>query len=270
MAAHLDPAQAAERAERNEIAAWHDMFAAIPAELAQAHGMAAQRRGGTLALSVRDLPIGMFNRAFGLGLDEPLDADTLAWAEAAVPSAQRWLQPAPNGREADSTARLDAAGYQRRPQRWAQFLRAAEPLAAPPDSPEVRAVPPERAGDFARTLIQAMGLPGWMVPWCAALCGRPRWHTFAAYADGVPIGAAALFIEGDNAWLGMAATLPVQRRRGGQRALLAHRIGTAAARGARWVSSETGEPMPGQPHPSYDNLLASGLVVQAHRQVWSR
>lgn len=59
------------------------------------------------------------------------------------------------------------------------------------------------------------------------LCGRPRWHTFAAYADGAPIGGAALFIDGDNAWLGMAAALPARRKYGGQRALLARRIGTA-------------------------------------------
>ena len=270
MGADLNTAQAAERAERNEIEAWHDMFAAIPPDLARAHGMSAQMRGAALALSVRDLPVGMFNRVFGIGLDEPLDDATLAWAEAAVPSPQRWLQPAPNSREADSLARLAAAGYQRRPQRWAQFLRATEAMPAPTGSPEVREVPAERAADFAQTLVQAMGMPPWMVGWCAALCGRPRWHTFAAYAGGAPIGAAALFVDGDNAWLGMAATLPAQRKHGCQRALLAQRIRTAAELGARWVSSETGEPMPDQPHPSYSNLLASGLAIRAHRQSWLR
>ena len=270
MDADLNTAQAAERAERNEIEAWHDLFAAIPPELASAHGLTAQRRGSALALSARDLPVGMFNRVFGLGLDEALDEAALAWAEVSVPSPQRWLQPSPNHREADSLERLAAAGYQRRPQRWAQFLRAAEATTAPTGSPEVRDVPAGRTNDFAQTLVQAMGMPPWMVGWCAALCGRPRWHTFAAYAGGAPIGAAALFVDGDNAWLGMAATLPEQRKHGGQRALLTQRISSAAALGARWISSETGEPVPGQPHPSYSNLLASGLVLRAHRQVWSR
>ena len=260
----------ATQAEHNEAAAWRDMFASAPKELAAAHGLWAQQRGAALAISVKDLPIGMFNRVLGLGLNEALDEATLAWAEAVVPSPARWLQPAPNQHEAGSLALLNRAGYSARPQRWAQLVRVAEPVPAPPGSPEVREVAAHQATDFGQTLVQAMGLPSWMSGWCAGLCGRPRWHTFAAYVHGTPVASAALFVDGGKAWLGMAATLPAFRKHGAQRALLAHRISTAATLGARWVSSETGEPMPGEPHPSYSNLLASGLTVVAHRQVWSR
>jgi GNAT superfamily N-acetyltransferase len=265
-----DTALWAAQAERNEIAAWHDMFCAAPPDWASAHGLSAQRRGSALALSLRDLPIGMFNRAFGLGLDEPLDGATLAWAEGAVPSPQRWLQPAPGAYEAASVSLLANAGYQPRPQRWAKLAREAAAMKPPLGAPQVRAVGADQASDFAATLVKAMGMPDWMQAWCAALCGRPHWHTFVAYADGVPIASASLYMNGERGWLGMAATLPACRKQGAQRALLAHRIHHAAALGARMVSSETGEPMPGQPHASYDNLLASGLVVCSHRQVCSR
>lgn len=76
-------------------------------------------------------------------------------------------------------------------------------------------------------------------------------------------------MKGDVGWLGIGGVLPAHRRRGGQAALLAHRIAEAARLGARAVVTETGVPQPGQPAPSYRNIIASGFEVTHVRPNWA-
>lgn len=115
-----------------------------------------------------------------------------------------------------------------------------------------------QADVFGKTLCAATGMPEGMAPWNAALVGRPGWRCYLACDGDVPVGTAALFLDGDVAWLGAAGTLPTQRRRGGQRALIARRIADASAAGAKLLVSETGL---GPENPSLRNLLAAGFVV---------
>ncbi len=91
------------------------------------------------------------------------------------------------------------------------------------------------------------------------LIDRPRWHVFVAEARGVPVGAAALFVEGDVGWCAFGCMLKEARRRGGQSALLAARVALARELGCRVLFSETGEAVPGDPQHSYKNLLTAGF-----------
>jgi GNAT superfamily N-acetyltransferase len=66
-------------------------------------------------------------------------------------------------------------------------------------------------------------------------------------------------VSSEHAWLGFGATLPAYRRHGAQNALLARRLGEAAARGARTAVTETGERLPDKPSDSYRNILRAGF-----------
>jgi hypothetical protein len=55
------------------------------------------------------------------------------------------------------------------------------------------------------------------------------------------------------------------RRRGGQGALMARRIADAVAAGARYLVTETGEPMADEPNPSLANMKRCGFVTVASR-----
>lgn len=92
------------------------------------------------------------------------------------------------------------------------------------------------------------------------LPGRPGWGCYLAYAGALPVAAGAVFVSGDHAWLGQATTLAEHRRRGGQSALMAARIGEARAAGATIIVTETGEPVDGRPANSYRNILRAGFV----------
>jgi GNAT superfamily N-acetyltransferase len=94
---------------------------------------------------------------------------------------------------------------------------------------------------------------------------RPRWHVYFARQDGRPLATGALFVQGDIAYLGYGATLPEHRGQGLQRMLLAKRMRVALALGCRYIVSETGEALPHEKNPSYENMASLGMRPVATR-----
>ena len=122
---------------------------------------------------------------------------------------------------------------------------------------------------FASTAVAGFGMPPVIATWLTGLAGRPGWRCFVAFAAGQAVGAGALFVEGEYAWLGIGAVKAEARNRGAHRALLASRIEAARRDGARWAVTETGVPQQGQPAPSYRNMLAAGFEVAYVRPNWA-
>jgi GNAT superfamily N-acetyltransferase len=91
---------------------------------------------------------------------------------------------------------------------------------------------------------------------------------YGSYDGGEIVGGGALHIDGDVGWLGIGATLPAHRGRGGQRAVMARRIADAVAAGCTTVATETGV-LPDHPNPSLRNMLRSGFELAYERANWS-
>jgi GNAT superfamily N-acetyltransferase len=109
-------------------------------------------------------------------------------------------------------------------------------------------------------------LPDGFEPWVATLIGRKGWRHYMAFlggdsGQGEPVGTGSLYVKGEWASLGFAATLPQARGRGVQSALIVRRIREAAAVGCRWLSVETAEDKPGKPAPSFHNLTRLGFKL---------
>jgi N-acetylglutamate synthase-like GNAT family acetyltransferase len=100
------------------------------------------------------------------------------------------------------------------------------------------------------------------------LPGRPGWRCYVAKVDGSAQAAAAMFLDGRLAELGMAATLEPARRRGCQLALLRRRILDAAAAGCELLFVKTGERDPKRPSNSYRNILRAGFEEAYVRPNW--
>ncbi len=209
-------------------------FAACPGPLAAGLGLRAEPGPDRLLVAAARIPEVMFNRAFGWGVDEPLD-DVALW-------------------------RLTT--------RWIKVVGPAAEVPLPPTNLQIRrVVDPVRWGDTVRS---GFGMPPVMGEWLAALAGRPRWTLFEAVDGEVPVAGAALYVAGEAAWLGMGASLPAARGRGAQSGLIAARIREAARQGAVYVVSETGEETPTNPNASARNLQRAGLAIRYHRENWAR
>jgi GNAT superfamily N-acetyltransferase len=240
---------AAERAEAAAMRSW---------SAAAREGRVAEIGGATACAYLPTPGSAMFNRVLALGLAEPATAETLAaiagfYAEAGT---EYCIALAPEAQPADLPARLEERGFVRG-YAWTKFVRDASPAA--PSPTELRI---ERTNDgdaFADVVVRAYGAPDVLRPVLAGLPALEGWSCYLALADDEAVAAAAVHVDGDAAWLGVAGTLPEARGRGAQSALLAARIEEAGAAGCTTLVTETGAPVGGEPGGSYRNIVRAGF-----------
>jgi GNAT superfamily N-acetyltransferase len=147
------------------------------------------------------------------------------------------------------------------PRSWAKFLRGTEPPIDVETRFSIRPAEQADATVYGKILAQAFCVPAVAGELFAETVGRPGWHTFVA-TDGQEVaGVGALFVRGEVAYFGGAATRSKFQKRGAQFALMQKRIGLALELGCRWIVTETGEARAGDPNHSYRNMLRSGFRV---------
>jgi hypothetical protein len=251
------------RLELVEAAAYTALWQAAPETARREGSVEARTIAGALCTAVAAVPENtMINRVTGLGLHgapsegalDEIDAFFRAagtrYAIAASPFA------APGLRE-----QLEARGFEEG-YAWMKFRRGVEPV--PPVETELRVeeIGPERGETFGSVVARGYGMPESAAVWLGAASAAPGFRVFLALDGDEPAGAAGLFVGEGIGWLGLAATVPEQRRRGAQGALLAARIRAAAAAGVTELATETGEQLPDRPSNSYRNLLRTGFEEQ--------
>lgn len=265
----LSPSDAVRAADAIEAAAFVDLYDAAPSPMQRQLGLRVETVAGATALFAPGLPTTMFNRVIGVGLwqradDAQIDALRERYRAAGVGSW--WLHLSPLTEPPGLAQQLLAQGWREPARRsWTKVLRSSTPAPAAPTDLHVGPCRDAEVADTTAAIAASFGMPAPIAHWLAALHGRPRWQLFTV-ADGErPVGGAALFVDGDGGWLGMGAVLPTHRRRGGQLAAMAARIAAAADAGARWVATETGEPVADEPNPSLANMKRAGFVQVASR-----
>lgn len=257
--------------ERVERRAWEDLLRVFPPALAEAIGLETTEIHHALFLMASRVPQFQFNWLHGAGLngDEGESIPTALNRFRAAGQRKYFIQIPPGPHAVVCVDRCRDAGLVEHPLAWAKFCRST---VRPPsgDTPlTIREVGSEERDVFASTAIAGFGMPAPMSAWLAQIVGRPQWHAYVSFSDGIPAGAATLYVDGDYAWVGIGSTIPAMRKRGGQSAMLARRIADAARLGAKYVVTETGVPQPGQPAPSYTNIRKAGFDVAYERPNWT-
>jgi hypothetical protein len=242
---------------------WRELWESMPGPVAAEHGVGLASFGPVQASVLRELGhVRMLNLVLGATEPGAIAGDHLAsaltWAreQGARPCVP--LTPGlPTSEEAEATLR--AAGMEPGPG-WMKFVRGVHlPRFAPADDVEVVELTDPDEEPFGSIVAAGFGLPAWAAEFFAHLPGRPGWRCYVARVDGAAYASGAMHLDSGIAEFGMGATLEPARRRGCQLALLHRRIIDAVDAGARLLFVETGERVPGQPSPSYGNILRAGF-----------
>jgi GNAT superfamily N-acetyltransferase len=231
------------------------------------YGADALATAGATCLRARAAPDSpMMNRVVGLGLGPALEEGDVDAALAAMGDTTFYVAVSP-----DADPRLDPLLEARGLEvglGWMLFERGPLPPPAVETTLAVAEVDTDSAGDWARIVLEGYGLPDACAPMVERVPGLAGWHAYMALAGGDPAGAAAVWIDGEAAYFGFAATRPEHRGKGGQGALFAARIERAVAAGCSRLVTETGERRDDGPGNSYRNILRYGFeerVLVAHR-----
>lgn len=202
----------------------------------------------------------MLNRVVGLGVEEPASEAVVDAGLQALAGTTHYVAVMPSARPRELTSWLEARGLEPGVG-WMQFRRGVKDVPRATTELELIQVDRSTAPAFAHVVRVAYALPIEVEPFLAGITDT-GWRAWLALADDTPAAAAALFADGDGAYLSFAGSLPEHRRRGAQSALLAARIRQARELGCRWVATETGETRPDQPSHSYRNILRAGFTEQ--------
>lgn len=229
--------------------------------IASAGGGRVEEVRGGLCLAHPLLPTPEFNRVARTSTELDLDAVAAFYNGLGV---RRYTVSVPP-ESAPLAATLEAHGFTRG-YAWMKFERDA---AAPdPAENKLRVVETDDSVAFELVAGAGFGLPDDLRHAFPRLVGRPGWYCFVAWAGAEPAACGALFVDGTVGWLGVGATRPEFRRRGGQSALIAARIAKACELGVERVTTETGERVDDRPSGSYRNILRAGFCEAYLRPNW--
>lgn len=261
--------------ERAEIDAFTDLYRAASRDVVEAAGLAVADVANIIVLAANRLDVLALNRVLGLGLSEPVSdrlLDDLLSVLAERQSPRFFIPVAPvNGHDGVKEA-LVSKGL-RHYNNWIRLSRTVEDI--PDDATadvEVREIDRGSADIFGKIVATAFGYPEAVAPISGQTVGRPGWRHYLAYGGEAPIAAAAMYISGEAAWFGFAATDAAHRKRGAQRALVVRRLRDAAALGCSRISVETAEDGVLKDAPSFRNLRRLGFEIAYTRPnyIWSR
>jgi hypothetical protein len=255
--------QLAKLVELTEAGAYADMFRAAPPEF----GMSVQEFDDCVGLFAPAIDIMLFNRVMGLGLHPEISEKTvrsivMRYREAGLKNFAVQLSPEARASQVPewlSDENLSVRDY------WTKVYCAANSDIAIETDLKVQKIDKSLAQLFAHTACDGFGMPHAMAPIITATVGRSGWHHYVAWDGASPAAVAALFVKDHTGWLGIAATVPAQRRKGAQGALMARRIRDSVALGCKWLVTETGKDLPERPNPSFHNMMRAGFVVAYDR-----
>lgn len=149
---------------------------------------------------------------------------------------------------------------------WMKFMSdRPEPLEAR-TTLHVEQITPDKSVDFGMVVCRAFGMLDISIPLMAGLGSDDRWKLFVTYEGDMPAGAGALFVYNNMGWFEWGATLPEFRRRGSQASIMAARLSLAKELGCKYIFTETGEAVEGDPQHSYKNILKAGFKESVLRQ----
>ena len=267
--------------ERAEVAAWLDLYEAVPADFAARQGLSIASDGDLVWTTCTTIPFIHFNCVKNIGVDGPaseaqLDTLLAHYRDAGI--TRPWFYINPHTEPSRLRCWLEARGLQHQGG-WERIYHDATPLPAEPlfpadplipvDDVSVDEVTPKTASQWASFIDGKYRLP--TSPWLMALVGRKGWHHYMLRRRGAVVAVRSLFISDGAAWSGIEAPVPgIMAPSFDLDAMLVERLlrdGIAA--GAKLFVTDIEAPLPDRDGPAYRNYDRLGFKLAYSRSHYS-
>lgn len=274
----MTPRELAVRAEAIDTANWLDDFAAAPAEVQAALGLATLHVGA-LAMVRSHIPFSHFNMVLTLGC--PAMADDAAFA--AIERFYRdggigrhWVLVNDHSEPDDLDERLCARGYVEAGAWDRVVLAGARPDLWGEHADGCETVGPHNMTAWSDFIRQCYGMPPPIGAWLHRLVGRSGWlHAIrrqGGAAEGPVVMARSLYLGADGwAWLGIDAPIPgvMAPCFDDDQHVIAHLLQRAAQAGAHHFVSDVEQISPTRSGPAYDGWRALGFEPVYRRRLFA-
>ncbi len=261
--------------EQAELDAFTDLYHAADAQVIDTAGLSVATTSGAVVLAANRVDILALNRALGLGVKGLVSSAALAELHDLLVKcgSPRFFVPLAPLHGHDDLARALAGRGIGHYNNWIRLSRGLADLPTPaPTDLQVRRIDRGSADAFGAIVATAFGYPPGVSALAGQAVGRPGWRHYMAYDGETPVATGALYLAGEVAWFGFAATDAAHRKRGAQQALVVRRLRDAADAGCSRVSVETAEDSVVKDAPSFRNLKRLGFEIAYTRpnHLWTR
>ena len=204
----------------------------------------------------------VLNKVTCLGYDKKIDQNLLDEISSFFRDKKGFyaLQISPDVADNETVSLLIDNGYAHK-NNWNRFYRNTEPLHGVNSKLIVKEIGKEYSEIFSEIVINTFGLPAELSVLMYSYIEKKNWKHFIAFENDVPAAGASLFLNGETAWIGMAATLSEHRNKGAQGMLLSARIDAARNAGCKLIAVETAEE-----NASFRNMLRYGFILLNKKQ----
>jgi len=254
--------------EKIERAALESMHQCCPSDAKQEIGLDLVEVDDCIAACAVNDPSILLNRALGLGTQKQATAESVrkvAEVYASKGITNYFMHVYDDLLTNEARQLLDGPKFIKK-RGWVKFRSdKPEPIEAN-STLRVERIGPDKSTDFGMVVCKAFGMLDISIPLMAGLGSDDRWKLFVSYEGDKPAGAGALFVEQNTGWFEWGATLPEFRRRGSQGSIMAARLSLAKELGCKYIFTETGEAVEGDPQHSYKNILKAGFKESILRQ----
>ena len=267
------PPDQVRQLERHEMSCWRTWFMAPGPALIDALGLRFENLyGAQLAISSK-LDHLLFNRVLGIGNEEPVSpaiVDRIIQTYIGSGVQRFFIQVSPVAEPKALTGWLKQRGFQMT-EPWAKLHRGTAPPKELDFEPVIRLLTPadkESALAWGRIVQTAFEYPPETAEWFAGLVDLARWRAYLAFEGDRPVGAAALFVNGDWASFEIGVVLPEAQHRGIHSALIARRLRDAIAAGCKVLTMETSAEKGQGRAQSFRNARRMGFELAYFRENW--
>ncbi len=249
------------------------MLEAVPADQVRQFDVRVKRYGHAVAGVVGAFDVLAMNRVVGVTTPDglaPRDLDEIVKMYEAAQARRYAIQVCPTAQSPQFVQSLKDNEFVLF-NHWTKLHRPAHrEIPDPEHTLQVERIGADRADEFAAICVPSFGWPTPLKRWVAALVGRPGWHHYLAYEDGLAVATGALHVKDGIGWMGFAATDPGHRKHGAQSSLIARRLHDALDLSCKQIVVETAQDRPDKPNPSTHNLLRFGFEVAYERPNYVR
>lgn len=217
-----------------------------------------------IVLSATNILLG--NRILGAGLESPITNDMLKefisiYKKAGCPKFM--IQTSPLVLNEKSKAVLEENKFEHKGS-WAKFVKSAEDVntesVIESNDVKIRRSDEKDHKILSEILTESFGFPSELITLGYTLLNASGWTNFTGFLNEKISGSASVYIKGDHAELGAAATAESARGHGIQTALIRTRELFAVKNNCKYLFVETAEPTPEFRAPSYRNIIKSGYT----------
>jgi len=249
--------------ETCEIRAWRSIYDSASPDIISQCGLKIMSIDSAFITMVSNADVLAFNRVVGLAMNGPVQEKTVdeitdQFRGSGIKRFFVQLMPDATGTRLPDL--LLSKGF-RHHNNWVRFYRDTSPISSVNTALRIEKIGILQKERFAELVGTAFGWPQVVWPWMAASVGTPGWYHYIAFDGEKGVATAAFHVSGENAWFGMASTLPEYRKHGTQGALIARRINDARNLGCKTLVVETAEETPTRDAPSYRNMHRYGFQM---------